>query len=393
MAITITRTPATINSAYRPVIFGVSISDIGTPTVIKKIAYQLFDSNNVAITAQESINAHQVDFTYYIDFQKDLMFLIRTAIPAPNTSIGFKDLNITKQIKLRYYELTLDTINCSVSVSAPTDTALYTIINGVPQLYEIADYNAPGTVLCHLPFHFTQYTQTRRFIWVSGGATGCTVDTRATDSTNYWQALTTDIPAGEVWAVPCHPFGIYINYIIENVVEVRFEVIADNTLLYTYTATIIQEPCESSEGINIMFLDSLGGRNVISMEATETYELSSSFIITDRYRLPYGTPSASDNQTDLTMYGDSILEKDNKDVRSFSFSCDNTDSARQYVKAFLASTGYHLQELNTATNMYEYRKFILNSGSTLYNQSDERLTLTITGYMASPYFTQTIDSF
>ena len=84
------------------------------------------------------------------------------------------------------------------------------------------------------------------------------------------------------------------------------------------------------------------------------------------------------------------MNKKNTEKLTLVHTTASTDENAEWYKAFLASTGYHVQ-ITKQDGTLTFRKFIVESGSFVYRALEGEIDLVITGFMSHNYKQQKTD--
>ena len=129
----------------------------------------------------------------------------------------------------------------------------------------------------------------------------------------------------------------------------------------------------------------------MSFKCIDSFTMSSEYTLISKYQ-GCSTPStfSGDNANKKTVGGETIADKVAQDritlIRESSKGMDD----REYFKAFLGSSGYHIQIQNKSGDP-DFQKFIVESGSYVYKKDGDQEQLVITGYISPTYKSQTTD--
>lgn len=140
MAVTITSQPATITPIGNGVEFEFSISASGDGgDLVYSIGYQLYDSNDTAITDLEQIPYTSAGAS--VDFAKDIEPLIYTTIQQSDDYPSFEhDATFHKNFYVKYGQIEFDSSTCTTETSGVSaDSTEFTVINTAYQWWE--DYS------------------------------------------------------------------------------------------------------------------------------------------------------------------------------------------------------------------------------------------------------------
>lgn len=343
---------------------------------MKQMAYQLVLTTGEAITAVESIRTAQANDVVCFDFQADVRGLLSTIFPLVDTPAAQEDEYMIKGIKLKYWEIATDTLTCETLQTAPEYSAEVFVYRGVLQIYEEAITGV--RLLNHYPNDVVMCRGSRAFIWLlRGGYTGSlAVSYSWRDGAS--EDVTINVPSGhEASALPLH----YQAFTSTNPQWLVVNIAAINK-----TITVRYEDCccSTEDYMNIMYLDTLGGRSMMSFECSDELSMSSEGGEVCLYH-ECGQGSLGDGSNRYTRNGMSIIGKSAKEsvtlIRETAYSADELE----YFKSFLASTEYHVQM--TYEGGIKFRRFIVESGSATYYKKDETIDFIVKGYFAENYRT------
>ena len=382
MAVIIVSEPLANSSASQCFQWVLQIDDIGAGNITKKVGYQLFDQDDNEITIMEHRDAAYVGQKFELDFSSDVQGRVTTMIPYPDVPNAIPDPYCIRGFYLKYGELIYDSDNCGLAVNNANivSTAKY-VINGVIQEYEPDYYNTLPSVITHLPRNTVQCRDARNFTWVLSDGAGLTVE--YTSSLGTIQSLA--IGSNKIAQIPLHPQELLSDWETIEYMDVQIGV-----EMAPFRITFTDDCCNGGKYSNILYLDPLGGRSMISFEQVESFELSTSFTELCRYK-PCNVVGfdEADNANKMTVGGRSIYNKVAQERITLVKESSYEEDVAEQFKAFLASTGYHVQYNDNG--VIKFRKFIVDSGTVVYNSAEGIIELRVTGYLAHDYMTQRQD--
>lgn len=136
--------------------------------------------------------------------------------------------------------------------------------------------------------------------------------------------------------------------------------------------------------MNIMYLDPMGGRGMMSFECADEFSLSTDGGVVCLYQ-ECGQGTLGDGSDQYTRSGKSILGKTAKEVITMTREAAYSKAEMEYFKSFLASTEYHVQMSYDANT--NFRSFIVESGTAVYYDKEEAVEFIVKGYFAENYRT------
>lgn len=381
MAITIVSSPQEFSPVYNCVTWVLNMSDVGSGSIIKKLGYKLQDDSGNDITKLEVIRPI-AGSDIPLDFSLDIQGLVRTMIPKA-LSTAVHDQYAYMKVKLHIEEITIDTEACTDPTVVTQTTEVVTVLNAAYQTYEqnaILPYYsnlAAPRLMQHTPRSFWQCRGAWNYFYIFGSTT-------VTMTTNDGQVKT--FTTNEI--VTCVPLSTEIFDTPETVKTINITfggIIKDVRIMDCGCGETV--PTSYS---NILFLDPLGGRQIMSFELVDQFEITSDYQVIQRAnscKLPVSF--AGDNVTNYTQGGESISNKHVKNKITLVRYCERLDTHDEYFKAFLGASGYHIQAKNGG-GAVDFFKFILETGG-VYRRKDDQVLLYVTGYMTPTYRNQTID--
>lgn len=381
MAVTIVSEPLANTSAYQCFQWVLQIDDIGAGNITKKVGYQLFDQDDNAVTAEEVIGVSVAGATVELDFSGDVQGYVSTMLPFADVPNAVPDPYCIRGFYLMYGDVVYDSDTCTTVNNIVTPSAAKYVINGVIQEYEPDYYNTLPSVITHLPRNTVQCRDARNFTWVLSDGAGLTVE--YTSSLGAIQSLA--IGSNKIAQIPLHPQELLSDWEIIEYMDVQIGV-----EMAPFRITFTDDCCNGGKYSNILYLDPLGGRSMISFEQVETFELSTSFTELCRYK-PCNVVGfdEADNASKMTVGGRSIYNKVAQERITLVKESSYQEDVAEQFKAFLASTGYHVQYNDNG--VIKFRKFIVDSGTAVYNSAEGIIELRVTGYLAHDYMTQRQD--
>lgn len=381
MAVTITASPLANSSAYQCFKWTLQIDDIGASNITKKIGYQLFDQDDNAVTAPETLEVAVAGATVELDFSGDVQGYVSTMLPFADVPNAVPDPYCIRGFYLMYGDVVYDSDTCNTVNNIVTPSAVKYVINGVIQEYEPDYYNILPAVLTHLPRNTVQCRDARNFTWVLSDGAGLTVE--YTSSLGTIQSLA--IGSNKIAQIPLHPQELLSDWETIEYMDVQIGV-----EMAPFRITFTDDCCNGGKYSNILYLDPLGGRSMISFEQVETFELSTSFTELCRYK-PCNVVGfdEADNANKMTVGGRSIYNKVAQERITLVKESSYQEDVAEQFKAFLASTGYHVQYNDNG--IIKFRKFIVDAGNVVYNSAEGIIELRVTGYLAHNYQTQRQD--
>lgn len=381
MSVTIVSSPLANSSAYQCFKWTLTIDDIGASNITKKIGYQLFDQDDNAVTAEEVIGVSVAGATVELDFSGDVQGYVSTMLPFADVPNAVPDPYCIRGFYLMYGDVVYDSDTCTTVNNIVTPSAAKYVINGVIQEYEPDYYNISPSVITHLPRNTVQCRDARNFTWVLSDGAGLTVE--YTSSLGTIQSLA--IGSNKIAQIPLHPQELLSDWETIEYMDVQISV-----RMAPFRITFTDDCCNGGKYSNILYLDPLGGRSMISFEQVETFELSTSFTELCRYK-PCNVVGfdEADNANKMTVGGRSIYNKVAQERITLVKESSYEEDVAEQFKAFLASTGYHVQY--NYNGVIKFRKFIVDSGTAVYNSDEGIIELRVTGYLAHDYMTQRQD--
>jgi len=381
MAVTITASPLANSSAYQCFKWTLQIDDIGTGNITKKIGYQLFDQDDNAVTAPETLEVAVAGATVELDFSGDVQGYVSTMLPFADVPNAVPDPYCIRGFYLMYGDVVYDSDTCNTVNNIVTPSAAKYVINGVIQEYEPDYYNTLPSVITHLPRNTVQCRDARNFTWVLSDGAGLTVE--YTSSLGTIQSLA--IGSNKIAQIPLHPQELLSDWETIEYMDVQIGV-----EMAPFRITFTDDCCNGGKYSNVLYLDPLGGRSMISFEQVEASELSTSFTELCRYK-PCNVVGfdEADNANKMTVGGRSIYNKVAQERITLVKESSYEEDVAEQFKAFLASTGYHVQYNDNG--IIKFRKFIVDAGNVVYNSAEGIIELRVTGYLAHDYMTQRQD--
>ena len=386
MAVTITASPLANSSAYQCFKWTLTIDDIGASNITKKIGYQLFDQDDNAVTAEEVIGVAVAGATVELDFSGDVQGYVSTMLPFADVPNAVPDPYCIRGFYLMYGDVVYDSDTCTTVNNIVTPSAAKYVINGVIQEYEPDYYNTLPSVITHLPRNTVQCRDARNFTWVLTSGAGAIAE--YTSSLGTVQSIS--LGSNKVVAIPLHPQEILSDWDTIDYMDVVITESGPSFDLGTFRIVFTDVCCGGGKYSNVLYLDPLGGRSMISFEQVETFELSTSFTELCRYK-PCNVVGfdEADNANKMTVGGRSIYNKVAQERITLVKESSYQEDVAEQFKAFLASTGYHVQYNDNG--VIKFRKFIVDSGTAVYNSAEGIIELRVTGYLAHDYMTQRQD--
>lgn len=381
MAVTITASPLANNSAYSCFSWTLQIDDIGAANITKKIGYQLFDQDDNAVTAEEVIGVTVAGDTVELDFSGDVQGYVATMLPFADVPNAVPDPYCWRGFYLMYGDVVYDSDTCTTTNNINTPSLSKYVINGIIQEYEPDYYNTLPSVITHLPRNTVQCRDARNFTWVLTDGAGLTVE--YTSSLGTIQSIA--LGSNRVAQIPLHPQEILSDWETIEYMDVQIGI-----EMAPFRISFTDSCCSDGKYSNVLYLDPLGGRSMISFEQVETFELSTSFTELCRYK-PCAVAGfdEADNANKMTVGGRSIYNKIAQERITLVKESSYQEDVAEQFKAFLASSGYHVQYSDNG--VIKFRKFIVDGGNAVYNATNETIELRVTGYLAHDYQTQRQD--
>lgn len=381
MAVTITASPLTNNSAYSCFQWTLQIHDIGAGNITKKIGYQLFDQDDNAVTAQEVIGVTVAGDTVDLDFSGDVQGYVSTMLPFADVPNSVPDPYCWRGFYLMYGDVVYDSDTCTTVNNIVTPSTAKYVINGVIQEYEPDYYNTLPSLMTHLPRYSVQYRDARNFTWVLTDGSGLTVE--YTSSLGTIQSI--NLGSNRVAQIPLHPQELLSDWETIEYMDVQVGI-----EMAPFRIAFRDDYCNDGKYSNVLYLDPLGGRGMISFEQVESFELSTNFTELCRYKPceVIGMDEA-DNANNMVVGGRSIFNKVAQERITLVTESSNREDVQEQYKAFLASAGYHVQYSDNA--VIKFRKFIVDGGNSVINGNSGKIELRVTGYLAHDYKTQRQD--
>lgn len=360
---------------YSPIQVQFAISDVGDGiSTIKRIGYQLKLSDGTVITPIEMITLPSAG-TVVIDIWRDLVPFVYTAVP--NIGGGWVARNASEMmatVKVWYCEYVTDLVECLTTGNLEAHASEIKVFNTALQPYEPS--LASPYSLTHQPLSTWQWRNAVNYMCFIGNVS----PTMVTQGDTISSSTPYDI---NMTAFSLHGLGVsdeattaYIKY-------------TATALSKTWTVHLRDNCVKGLEFANIMFLDPLGGRNCMSFEIIESREVQTSYDIAEKLFPSSITSPTGTSHTRSTIGNATIINKRVATKLTLTRDAPDTPDHREWFKAFLASAGYHIQLDVGGTPVWH--KFIVESGSTSYGESDDEIDFNVTGYMVPLYNTHITD--
>lgn len=389
MAAVIVSTPTALNPAYNPIIFGLQLTDLGTDPESKSLVYKVIftDANGVSIdaTGLNELRPFSASQIINIDVSTDVQPFLNTAIPSltgHSIPIALSDLLIWGKVKVKVYEKVTNNETCETTVTEAATSSDFFVLNSGVQGYQ-TNYQSFDTpqVLDNRPRKYTIDRNAYDYMWIWGQTT--------VTYTNNLGASTTITAANQVNIITMSAFGV--NRSVLKWMDVRLNSVEGGI---TYRVHF-KDYCETNilETVNVMFLNPLGGRCLISFDRVNSLGFTSSSNVISRYKKQLPSPTSNNYLTPANSAGNTIFKKSNRENVSLVYEeLKDTASHLEFFKAFLGSSGYHIisRTIGNLNQLY-HSKFIIEDGTVAYYQDEERATIEVRGYFANNYITQKSD--
>ena len=388
MATIITGTPSQLNPVNNSICFKIQSNDLGSGTVKKRIIYYI-EYKDLAgtiyqVTEINTLEAFSVSQIITLDVNTDIASYLKTIIPTiPSLSSPqtFTDLLILGSVRIRVGTAVTDLETCDTTLEWDSYSAWFEVINSVIQEYEVGYLNfGIPQILDHRPDQYCIDRDAFDFVWVYG-----------TTSVTYTPDIGTPITingSGQVNVFTMSAYGPTRETM--KYMDVTFNsVMGGRTIRVCFTDIC----CEGWESRNILYLDPRGGRHMMSFDYLDEHKFNSEQEIICRYQGCGNITSViNDYPTNVNSGGDTIFHKRNSETITLVKTLESCNKDQlEYLKSFLGSAGYHIQVQQPNGPEIMFRKFIVDSGSILYNKYDESIDLVISGRMAHEYKTHLAD--
>lgn len=376
MAVSIVTTPNTPISAYQPIVFKLSISDIGDGiATIKKICYIVY-VNGVAITPLESIRPNVAGGVLSIDISKDVQPYVSTIIPGIITGgVAYNNSSMIADVKIQIGEIVVDLENCESTTTMGSESSVLKVFNTALQVFEPELHTTANQFLTHQPSVTWQSRGAANYIGTKGQFSG-TITTSEGDNVNAPSSY-------DAALITLSPLGLSMT----NEATMKWLQYEGNGKKFR---VYFRDTCsKGSNFCNIMFLDPLGGRNCMSFEDVSNMGISSSHDTFDRV-YPYSYPNPGGLIGRPYQSGRTIMNKESRQTFKLLRTGKDDEEHRKWFTAFLSSVGYHMQ-VPLPDGTPTWQKFILDSGSIDFADSDGELDFTVTGYLVPLVNTQKMD--
>lgn len=371
MAITISQETRAIYPVNNDICVKMTIDDVGTFPITKTIVYYLNVQdalgNVIYQTDVQEVYGNINGFVHDLHMERELQPILYTAMPDPMNLAAFADNQICGTVFLNYGENVHNADTCSSEI-VWLGVHQFPIINGGEQIYEenILD-NA--TYLDHTPDVIETCKGAIHWLYIKGSGTATITNNLAGQ---YTEAL------DKVTAIPVYQFGP-----VPDGVEWVSVASPAGVKLFVFKCCCCCEDDESNLS-QILYLDPLGGRQTMAM-CIDEYEFDTEHEVICTHKTCGISIEDSYNSK-----GRGIVNKSAEERLKFTYETANNDQNREWLKAFLASSGYHILT-KSRTGKLRYRKFILDSGSVVYSKKDDLLTLVVSGYYSEGYNTHRLD--
>lgn len=382
MAVNITSSPKTYSPANWPMVWGIELTDLGTPPTRKDLGYYLAEEGGTRITEDAKYKPFAASTPFYKDFSSVARGLVYTSFPTESATQQ-TDSNILKRIKLKYGEVSFNSTTC---VSVKTITSDSNVINAINanvnadthSLFGTSSgFTAPrtGLMLHQRPTHWKLLHGSKDYVWFLG--VGQIV-------LSYWNGAT-QIGSNQVFNLTgantvkyvCLDYALYGITTPPTHLKVFYsDGVVESTIQADYCCCAVQD-----DYMGVLFLEPFGGR---SMMATGP-ALSTSL---ERQGQEIFKP-IDYSQTQFKTGGTSALHT--KGVRKLTFrtEIEKWPGYETFLNNFCSSPGHHLQKGYSANTKWE--KFVLEPGSTIIREKDKLVDFQFSGYASEFVNTQQED--
>lgn len=376
MAVTITTNPEDYTPAYSPVVFGFTISDIGSYPEAKEVGYQLVNGSGQSITPVNHIKA-PIAGEYLVDFRKDLQGHVYTFLPECDLPGIATDTGILFEYGMLYGDIVHNATTCETAVNVEEESGPYYVLNIAPNIYDDLDFTGE-VLLSHQPTTSSQDINARNFTWLFG-----------TSSITYTPSTGSPVIVSapfDVNIIPLHPQGMFP----ATWHTLKWMTVTITALSKTFRIEFECRSESANDQYNVLFLSNLGGRNMISFQKVDTTEVAGSYDNID-VRQPFTLPNFEDNDiaTKQSVRGRSIFNKQSD--RRLTLMCKSAIDAETLAQYedFASSAGYHIQV--PIGEGIGWRKFLVEPGGIQVAKHQDVISMTVTGVMADPMRAQRFD--
>lgn len=360
MGVSITTPPNELNTIDR-VDFLLNISDTGTHPIYKTGIYKLKFAGGADIMPEYGAFRPLGGGDLPLSFRDELKGKIKAIMPSFGASGVQNDTSIIKEVVLEYGQKQVDVSIPFVPASVSTsDSDAFKVLGGGINAFDsdvITDMSP--RILSHRPKKYSLFKDGYDFIWLLGNGT---VQYKFIKPNGTFTTLTQSAP----YDVNVIPLNINSLAAPSDTVILEARITASG-IDETYTLDL-DENCNGSRDnfIEIMYVEPLGGRAVMTFEVLTNVSATSSQNVVSINRNEI-------NISDIeSTAGDDIIYKKTHGTFSFQKTMKGEVAEREQVIGFAASGQYHIR-LKKSDGTDYWAKFILDTGVS-YNSEQKLLS-------------------
>lgn len=366
MAINVTQSPASNVSANDPIVWKFQFTALGTGTQVKRMRYYLADASNNQISDEYDWTPKSTSEVLSIDASRLSAGLVATAWPTA-AGAAQTDSGCVTQIKIRYFESTFDTSDCSNTNGSVQNTSTVNVWNTALDFdtFEALDFTGgkTGLLMNSYPSLMEWSPDAEPYVWFGG--IGSVRLTWYNNSGTSLANTTINFTGASTAKYLCIDWRLY--GLTTAPATLKLEV---NDGTGYITKWIKYSLCSCRDFYTCMnFLDPLGGRSSISLLCPNDISLTRETKIIEQYS-PTKTSGGISN----------INPKSNEVIKVNTVLGRNYDAVK-YARALLGSPGHHIMRMSDSGTKTWY-KFILTAGTTKVIEGTKGLLVELSGYIA-----------
>jgi len=375
MAINVTQSPASNVSANDPVVWKFQFTALGTGTQVKRMIYVLADASNNPIGSEGMWVPKSTGEVFPLDVSQLLPGLVSTMWPTA-AGAAQTDSGCVAQIKVRYWESTFDTSDCSNTDGSVQSTSTVNVWNTALNNDSLTALTFTGGKTGYLMNTYPDLMEwspdSEPYVWFGG--IGSVRLTWYNNSGTSLANKTINFTGASTAKYLCIDWRLY--GVTSAPATLKLEV---NDGTGYITKWVKYSLCSCRDFYTCMnFLDPLGGRSSISLLCPNDISINREAKIIEIY-----------NPTQ-TAGGSSVFNPKATETIKVSTILGNTYEGLKYARALFGSPGHHIMRMSSGGTNTWY-KFILTAGTAKIIEGKKNLVVELSGYIADEKSGQSID--
>lgn len=373
MAINLTTQPPNVEGALNRILFGLTMTDGGTPPIEISLGYRLEDGAGNPITGDEEVPFKATE--YLFDFRKEIQRELRTTWPSLGLDTLVEDLTAIKTYQLKYWEKSFNSSDCSVSNGSESTAGPYTAINAGFDYQPSTPFSGSGKVLSSRPPIIYACPNQDDWLYVYTSS-AITVEAQGFTNAGLGGPIETlNLDADKVYIVPIGFGNAFYSSLITSIYD-YFEIRVG--LIKTYKVLRKCSPAEQSA--TLIWLEPAGGYASLQMDLVDSWSVSKAIsqVVYPRDYNPIAL--LAPNDAAILRQGTRIKSQSGRKI-SMSKTIRWGYEGREFLEGLISSNN-HMVPLEMNNGNKTLARFNLEGGDITWLDGREEAIIQLTGTLA-----------